>query len=401
MSLNPANLKQTVKSFDYPLVLAVLSVGIFGVVMIYTSVNAYAIPRVIRNDFHWLWTRQAAYVVTGAALMMGFALIDYRLITRFYVYIYGVMILLLVAVLVIGADDVTETARWLWIPLPFIGEVSMQPSEFSKIFIILFLAKFLDVYRDRFNRPFWLLFIAVLIILPVVLVVQQPSLSAGMVILSLSLVVLYVGGLYYRTILGGIAVLFPLAVFAWIDMQRPAPIFLTRFLGNFQWQRIEAWLRPEAVNPDAIRQTQGSLEAIGLGGLTGRGFLNNSYVINGHNDFIFSVVAEQFGFIGSVLLLSVTAFIIVRCVFIARRAADTEGRLIAAGVAGMLIFETFFHVGVVTNLLPNTGMPFPFFSYGGSMIWVHMMAIGIVLNVGLPRKPNPSTSVYSKSGKER
>jgi rod shape determining protein RodA len=141
------------------------------------------------------------------------------------------------------------------------------------------------------------------------------------------------------------------------------------------------------VGSDAFRQTHGSLYAISTGGLTGRGFMQNPYIILGHNDFIFSVVASQFGFAGAMALLASVLFIIARCILIALRAVDTEGRLIASGVAGMLIVETFFHVGVATNLLPNTGMPFPFLSYGGSMIWVHMIAIGIVLNVGLPRKP--------------
>jgi len=170
----------------------------------------------------------------------------------------------------------------------------------------------------------------------------------------------------------------------WLDMQRQEHLFITRILADWQWQRIATMLDP-IPGSDAFRQTEGSLFAIGSGGLTGRGFLNNSYVILGQNDFIFSVVAEQFGFVGATVLLAVVAFMIMRCIRIALRAQDMEGRLIAAGVAGMLIFETFFHVGVVTNLLPNTGVPFPFMSYGGSMIWVHMIAMGIVLNICLPR----------------
>jgi len=114
--------------------------------------------------------------------------------------------------------------------------------------------------------------------------------------------------------------------------------------------------------------------------------MNNSHVIHGHNDFIFSIIAQQFGFVGAAVLLAAIALIIIRCILISLRAADLQGRLIAAGVAGMLIFETFVHVSVTTNFLPNTGMPFPFLSFGGSMIWVHMMAIGVVLNVKLPRK---------------
>jgi len=294
------------------------------------------------------------------------------------------MMTLLDAAMLTGIDEGTNVARWIRIPIPGIGDVSMQPSEFAKLFMILFLAKFLDVKNDRFNNIFWLGLVMVLIVVPVYLVNQQPSLSASLVVLSLSLTILFVAGLYYRTILIALGLVAPVIILIWLDMQRAEPIFLTRVLNPFQWDRIETWLNP-VLGTDSFRQTQQSLNAISSGGLTGRGFLNNSYVANGHNDFIFSLVAEQFGFIGAAILLVAIAFVIIRCILIALRAQDMQGRLIAAGVAGMLIFETFVHVSVTTDFLPNTGMPFPFLSFGGSMIWVHMIAIGVVLNVGLPR----------------
>jgi rod shape determining protein RodA len=389
--------KRVLRSYDYFLAVAVIALGIFGVVMIFTAVHADAVPNWITVRDGGLWTRQRMFIISGALLMIGFSLVDYHWVTRFYIYIYGLMVVLLVVVRLIGADDATGVARWIWVPIPFIGDLSMQPSEFAKIFIIIFLAKFLDFHRDRFNKPAWLGLVLALIIFPVVLVFMQPSLSASMVVLSISLTILFVGGLYWRTILISFAVLAPLGVVIWFDLRREVPIIVTRILGEFQWRRIESFLRPDYVDIWARYQTERSLYAIGTGGLTGRGFLDTPYVILGHNDFIFSVAAAQFGFVGASILLGVTAFVIFRCIMIARKAVDMEGRLIAAGVAGMLIFETFFHVGVATDLLPNTGMPFPFLSYGGSMIWVHMIAIGIVLNVGLPRKPK---SIFSETGED-
>ena len=389
------NWKQVLKSYDYPLAIATIALGIFGIVMIYAAIHADAIPLSVTVDHYSLWVRQRLFIISGVVLMLGFSLIDYHFITRRYWWLYGAMIFLLIVVRLAGADDATGTARWLWIPVPGGNWLSMQPSEFSKIIMILFLAKFLDIHRERFNRPLWLGLVLLSIGLPVVLVVLQPSLSAGMVILSISLVVLFVGGLYYRTILVGIAMLAPVGVMLAVDMRRDEPIILSRLLGDFQWRRIETFLNPDYASADAILQTQGSLFAIGTGGLTGRGFMNNPYVILGHNDFVFSVAANQFGFVGSVILLAVIGFIIVRCIHIALKAVDMQGRLIAAGVAGMLIVETFFHVGVATDLLPNTGMPFPFVSYGGSMIWVHMIAMGLVLNVKLPRIPK---SIFAEEG---
>jgi rod shape determining protein RodA len=205
-----------------------------------------------------------------------------------------------------------------------------------------------------------------------------------MVILFVSLVILFTGGLYYRTILLSVILVAPLVLIVWFDIQRAEPLFMKNVLSAYQWERVETFLNPEP-DPDAFLQIQGSLYAIGSAGLRGKGFMNNTHVIYGHNDLIFSVIAEQFGFIGCAVLLSVMALIIVKCILIALKADDLSGRLIAAGVAGMLIFEVFVNVGVAMDMLPATGMAFPFLSYGGSIMWVHMAAIGMVLNIGLPR----------------
>lgn len=378
--------KAAVKSYDYLLVLAVVAVGILSVMMVYAYGNGNYTPAVIRTGFHHMWTLQRLYIISGAVLMIVFSFIDYRFIARFYVYIYGLMMGLLIVIMLIGADDGTGVARWIRIPIPGVpGGLSMQPSEFAKLFMILFLAKFLDEKNKKLNNILWLGLTLILIVVPVYLVVEQPSLSASLVVLFISFTVLFVAGLYYRTILIGGVLLSPIAILAWLDLQRAQPIFLTQLLGDYQWTRIETWRSP-VLGSNQFRQTQQSLYAITSGGLRGQGFLNNSFVTHGHNDFVFSLVANQFGLAGAVILLAVLAFIIVRCILIALRAEDMTGRLIAAGVAGMLLFETFVHVSVATNFLPNTGMPFPFLSFGGSMIWVHMMAMGIVLNVGLPRK---------------
>jgi len=376
--------KDAVKAYDYLLMISVIIIGAFGVLMVYSFAHAPSMPSRLFDMFSGMWVRQMMYIISGAVLMIAVSFIDYHHITRLYLFIYAVMMTLLVAAMLTGIDEGTNVARWIRIPIPGIGDVSMQPSEFAKLFMILFLAKFLDVKNDRFNNIFWLGLVMVLIVVPVYLVNQQPSLSASLVVLSLSLTILFVAGLYYRTILIALGLVAPVIILIWLDMQRAEPIFLTRVLNPFQWDRIETWLNP-VLGTDSFRQTQQSLNAISSGGLTGRGFLNNSYVANGHNDFIFSLVAEQFGFIGAAILLVAIAFVIIRCILIALRAQDMQGRLIAAGVAGMLIFETFVHVSVTTDFLPNTGMPFPFLSFGGSMIWVHMIAIGVVLNVGLPR----------------
>jgi len=376
---------QGLKSFDYLLALCVIGVSIFGVVMIYASSNHVNVTMHEAATFGGLWRQQRVFIITGTVLMLTFACIDYRHITRFYLFIYGLMMLLLIAVMLVGADDGTNTARWLPIPAPVIGPISLQPSEFAKLFMILFLAKFLDVKKDDFNRILWLLLVLAAIAVPVILVFRQPSLSAALVVLFVSLVILFTAGLKLRYILLGILVITPILVLLWFDLQREYPIIINNILRGYQLDRIQTLLAAEP-DPDAVLQLEGSLRAIAAGGLTGQGFLNNqTRLIVAHNDLIFSVVAEQFGFVGGAILLGIVLLMVVKCMLIGLRANDIQGRLIAIGVAGLLLFETFVHVGVVTGLLPTTGMPFPFLSYGGSMIWVHMMAMGIVLNIGLRR----------------
>ncbi|MCL2572165.1 MAG: FtsW/RodA/SpoVE family cell cycle protein [Defluviitaleaceae bacterium] len=377
---------QGLKSFDYLLALTVIAVSVFGIVMIYTSANHSGMPVAQQLAFGGLWRLQQVHVISGTVLMLIFACIDYRLIGRLYLIIYGVLMALLLALFIMGPDPATNTARWLPIPIPGLGVLSLQPSEFAKIFMIIFLAKFLEVKKDSYNKILWLGLVLFSIAVPVFFVATQPSLSAALVITFASLVVLFTAGLKWRYIIIGVAIVVPILVFFWLDLQREEPILLYRIFAEYQVTRIRTNLYP-IPGSDEWRQIEESRRAIAAGGLTGRGFMDNQiYLIFAHNDLIFSVVAEQFGFVGSGILLGAILIMVVKCILIALRAIDMQGKLIAAGVAGMLIFETFVHVGVVTGLLPATGMPFPFMSYGGSMIWVHMIAMGMVLNIGLKRE---------------
>jgi len=375
---------RVLKSFDYLLALMVIAVSAFGVVMIYASSNHSGMPISVQMTFGHLWRLQRMHVITGTVLMIVFACLDYRLVTRLYLIIYAIMMAMLIALFIIGPDPVTNTARWLPIPIPG-GDITLQPSEFAKIFMIIFMAKLLDVLKDKFNRFLWLILVLATLAIPVFFVATQPSLSAALVIAFASLSILFTAGLKFRYILIGVIVAAAALTFLWLDLMREEPILLYRVMEPYQVWRIRVNLYPELCE-DAWRQIMNSRRAIAAGGLTGRGFMNNEiYLILAHNDTIFAVVAEQFGFVGSGILIGTILLMVIKCILIALRAIDLQGRLIAAGVAGMLIFETFVHVGVVTGLVPATGMPFPFVSYGGSMIWVHMIAMGMVINVGLKR----------------
>ena len=374
------------KSFDYLLAFMTIAICVFGIVMIYASANHAGMPLREQMLFGHLWRLQRGHVITGIVLMLAFACIDYRFIGRFYLFIYGFLMILLLALFVMGPDPNTNTARWLPIPIPGLGEISLQPSEFAKIFMIIFLAKLLEAKKDSFNKILWLGLILIAIGVPVFFVATQPSLSAALVIAFASLIVLFTAGLKLRYIIIGAIVVAGVLTFLWLDLMREEPLILYRIMREYQVDRIRTNLYP-IPGSDEFRQIENSRRAIAAGGLTGRGFMNNEiYLILAHNDTIFAVVAEQFGFVGSAILIGAVLLMVIKCILIALRAIDMQGRLIAAGVAGMLLFETFVHVGVVTGMLPATGMPFPFVSYGGSMIWVHMIAMGMVINVGLKRE---------------
>ena len=363
--------------FDYLLALLVVGISAFGVMMV--QAVAMLLP-----IYASLPDQQRLHVVTGAVIMVIVAMVDYRIVARFYIPIYLVCLGLLAAVLIIGPDPITGTARWIFLSLPGGFALSIQPSEFAKVFLIVSLAGFVHS-RENINHPLWLLIYLVMAAIPVLMVVAQLALSAATVLLVVGLLILFLGGLYFRTIIISSVLALPVVAFVYFDLLRANHLFIDRILTTRQLERIQTFLYP-VPGSDEFMQVERSLFAIGSGGLYGRGFMNNIiFVPHAHNDFVFAVMAEQFGFAGSMTLLGIIGIVIIKCLLTAYRAVDGLGRTIAGGVAGLLLFQTFVNVGVVTGLLPNTGMPFPFMSYGGTHMWTHMAAIGLVLNVGLTR----------------
>ena len=365
------------RHFDYLLAFLVTAVSAFGVLMVQAVAQLFPI-------YAALPAQQRLHIITGAIIMLVMAFIDYRFIARFYIPIYVLCLGLLAAVLAIGPDPITGTARWIFLALPGGFSLSIQPSEFAKLFLIISLATYVNK-RENINHPLWLLLYLVMMTVPVVMVILQLSFSAAMVLLVIGLIVLFLGGLYFRTIIISTVLALPVMIFFYLDMLRETPLFITRILTERQWVRIQTFLYP-VPGSDEHMQVERSQFAIGSGGLYGQGFMENSvFIPHAHNDFIFAVMAEQFGFAGSMTLLAVMGIVILKCFLTAYRAVDNLGQVIAGSVAGLLLFQTFVNVGVVTGLLPNTGMPFPFMSYGGTHMWTHMAAIGLVLNVGLTR----------------
>lgn len=375
-------IRESLLSFDYLMIAIIIGLGLFGITVIGSITNIHIDPTNL-----W-YTRQQFTFVTGLFLFFTFSLIDYKFLLKFHWLVYVGMIVLLLAVWQFGDTTAANVTRGISIA----GLPSIQPSQFSKIFMVIFLAKFLDTYAQQINKWYLLLALTGLITVPVFLVFIQPSLSASMVILLISITLIFLGGLSFWLILFTSAAVIPTLTFLIWDIGRGAGnhLLIDRLVSPFQIVRIAAFMEAEP-HP----QNQQSLLALGSGRLHGHGL--NHGIINqlntlpeAHNDFIFAVIGEEFGFVGANLVLLVLLILIVRCIFIAIGADSNAGRLLASGVAAILFYQTFIHVGVVTDILPNTGIALPFISYGGSSMWALMISLGIVMNVHI-------SSVKSKS----
>ncbi|MCL2874597.1 MAG: FtsW/RodA/SpoVE family cell cycle protein [Defluviitaleaceae bacterium] len=378
-------MKRDLKSFDWVMLLLVCVVCVFGVVLIRSTVIGHPLEPIRR-----LHILQALWFGTGLILLFLASFINYHFICKFYIvfYVVNYMLLIMVVGLNMAAPDMF---RWLMI----IGDRGIQPSEFTKIFMIICLSKFITVIEEKgksINNIWILLFVMANIGLSFYLIMAQPSLSASIVVVVVSLCILFAAKLSYKYIVPTLAILVPAVVLFFQDiLRRPDFIFVDRILRNeYQINRIYTWLNPDVT--DALYfQTMRSIQTISSGELTGQGlfagpFTNNIHVPFAYNDFIFSALGEQFGFIGSVALLAVMLVIVAKCILIAYRSVDLLGCLLSVGVASMFAFQVFVNVGVATGYLVNTGMPFPFISYGGSSLWVSMIGVGIVINVSMSKQ---------------
>lgn len=371
------DIKKTFSSLDFWLIGAVCILCVFGIVCIGSATH------INLGESASTYYSQIIWFAIGIVIMFAAVLVNYQFISQFYLGIYAANILLLILVLIAGRN-VNGATRWL-----YIGGVGIQPSEFAKIIIVICLAKLIDKNRQEINNISVLAFIAAFVLIPILLIQKQPSLSASLVLLAILVVELFVAGIDYKYILIALLIVIPIVTFVCWDVQNEPPFIVDKVLASHQITRIKTFLNP-VEGSNEYYQTIKSINAIGSGQMTGKGLyqgtLNQlSYLPEPHNDFIFSVIGEEFGFIGCVGVLIVEFFVVFRCVLIAVNCRDSFSQLVVAGIAGMIAFQVFVNAGVATSILPNTGMSLPFVSYGGSSMWTNMASIGLVLNIGSKR----------------
>ena len=340
------------RNYHFQLVISILVLNIIGIL-------------IIGSAKHSVQKMQILGCIIGMVAMVIVSLMDYSFILRFtWLYYIGIIVLLGLVMTGIG-DSAGGAQRWI-----DFGGFRFQPSELAKIVLILFFARFFSKHAENLNTVKTIGLSFVLIGIPLLLIVKQPDTSTSIAIALIFISLLFIAGLSYKIVLTVIGISIPIGIIGITMIIRMAQ---SSSGGDYRFGRIMAWLYPtDGRWSDQAAQQQNSIMAIGSGQLWGKG-LNNSvatsmknanYIIEPQTDFIFAVAGEELGFVGTMIIILLLLFIVIECILIGRKAKDLSGRLICCGMAALVGFQSVFNIFVATGLMPNTGIPLPFVSYG-------------------------------------
>ncbi|HHY10502.1 MAG TPA: rod shape-determining protein RodA [Firmicutes bacterium] len=365
------------RNLDWPLVLAVAALTLIGLVVIY-SASYSQLTAAGQNPFYYVYRQVFAFGL-GFIIAAVIVSVDYRAWKRWTRLIYFLTLVLLGVVLTLG-KSVFGSQRWIQI-----GPLNLQPSELAKITLVLVLAMYLDKQEEKEG---WKTIVqaALITFVPMGLILMQPDLGTATIFIGLLFTMLFIAGAQPKrlalsglvlTAVTGLAIIASLK--GWLEIIKP-----------YQLTRLLVFLNPYADRDGAGWNIIQSMIAIGSGGFLGKGILNGTqsslhFLPANHTDFVFSVVAEEFGFLGAVVLLALYVFIIWRGLRIASLAKDSYGTLLACGATSIFFFHLIINVGMTLGIMPVTGLPLPFITAGGSTMLTSLMAVGIILNVGLRR----------------
>lgn len=360
--------RYSIRNYNFLLVAVSMALAVYGIIIIGSAKES-------------VQSHQIQGLILGVGVMLVVSLISYRFLLKFG-WIYYIMAVVLLLLVEFFGEVVNNAKRWL-----VVAGVQIQPSETAKILLILFLAAFISKREEKINNAPVLFSIMGLMAVPIYLILSEPDLSTSIVVVVIFTGMLYVGGLSYRIIGAVAAVAIPVVIIGIFLVLQPNQ----EIIESYQQTRILAWLQPEKYQDTAGYQQQNSIVAIGSGMLTGKGYKTNevgsvkngNFISEPQTDFIMAVAGEELGFAGCVLMISLFAFATAIIIHIGRRATELSGTLICAGVAAHIGFQSFANIGVATGLLPNTGLPLPFISYGSTSLICLLAEIGLVLNVGL------------------
>lgn len=371
------------RHFEWPLVIMVLVMSMWGIVSIFAATGS-PVEEGVEMSFLEKITTQSLYyprlqllwVCAGMVVLAGVAYFDYRLYGRWKNLFYwgNVIVLALVKFTTeVGRGSANMFFRWG-------TNRTFQPAEFGKIAIIIALAQVFASREKPIKTLSELIRMSCYVGLPLILIVIQPDVGTALVYVAIYAILIWASGTNYKLVVGTICIGVILIVAAW---------YVLNFSDNFRVDRIQVWLNPDYDINNSGMQTYNARLMLGSGGLWGKGlfsvgnFAALNYVPDDHTDFIFAVVCETFGFVGGGLMILLYLAMLLRMMYLANHAEDTFGCYLIIGVMAMMFFHIFENVSMVIGLMPVTGIPLPFVSYGGSNYITNIMGIGLVCNVAM------------------
>lgn len=356
-----------IKHIDYLLLIAMLMLLVSGWFILYSaSYEEHIATGIDYTEKQFVWM--------GIALIVFFFMlfIDYHFLLNISFIIYGIVILLLILVLALG-EKRFGARRWIGI-----GGFTLQPSELAKLAVVMAAARYLvwDIENRRTLR--YIILCGIVLLVPLILIFKQPDLGTTLVFIPAVSVMLFIAGIRWRYISAGGILAAAGAPFVWT------------LLKGYQKKRIFSFLNPESDPLGSGYSIIQSKIAIGSGGILGRGWLSGTqnrlnFIPERHTDFIFSVVGEEWGFLGAMVIITLFFIIIASGFNIARKASDTSGRLLAVGIITIFSIQASVNIGMTIGLVPVTGITLPFISYGGTSLVVTMAMIGLLENIYMRR----------------
>ena len=363
--------------YNFRLILFLAAISMIGVALVGSAAQD-------------LKNKQFAGVILGLIVMLILSLMDYSWIMNFQWIMYGFNIIMLVIVRLAG-DSANGAARWIGI-----GSFRFQPTELSKIILIVFFAKFFMDYEETLNTLKTILLSGVLLAVPLFLILNQPDLKNTITVTIIFCIMIYVAGLSYKIIGGALLIAVPLLIIFLSIVVQPDQ----KLIKDYQRDRIMSFLYPENEEySDDIEQQNNSKTAIASGELVGKKLSGNedvasvnqgNFVSENQTDFIFAVAGEEYGFLGCVAIILLLLGISFECIRMSLRAKDLSGKILCCGMGGLVAVQSFLNISVATGIAPNTGTPLPFVSYGLTSLVSLYIGMGMVINVGL------QSSAYNK-----